>query len=292
MKRDMPNEGTVETVRSYPAESGLRMQSERGDVARGSHVMRDVFRSFVLAWHFLTAIPISRRHHDPTANELAASMAWYSTVGLLIGGLLALVDQTLRWWMASEVVSVLLIVLLVLLTRGLHQDGLADTVDGLAGGRTVEDRLRIMRDPSVGALGATGLFLSLLLRYAGLMALPQAWRFPVLLCMPAVGRWAMVCVAWASPSARRDGGLASAFLTNLSWHHVLLASLVLAVALTAGLGAVPAVVTMGVGAGVILFVRYRCRQWFGGVTGDLLGATNELIEILFLLLIPVLVMAR
>lgn len=288
----MPREGTVETMRSYPAESGLRMQPDGGDSARGSHVTRDVFRSFVLAWHFLTAIPISRRHHDPTADELAASMAWYSTVGLLIGGLLALTDQALRLWMASEVVNVLLIVMLVLITRGLHQDGLADTVDGLAGGRTAEDRLRIMRDPCVGALGATGLFLSLLLRYGGLMALPQAWRFSLLLCMPAVGRWAMVCVAWGSPYARRDGGLASAFLTNLSWRQVLLASLLLAVALTEELGVVPAVATMVAGTGVVLFVRHECRQSFGGVTGDLLGATNELIEILFLLLIPMLVMAR
>lgn len=251
-----------------------------------------VTRPFVFAWHFLTAIPLSRRHHDPTADELAASMAWYSTVGVMIGGLLALVDQALRGWMTVEVASVLVIVLLVLLTRGLHQDGLADTIDGLAGGRTVEDRLRIMRDPSVGALGATGLFLSLLLRYAGLLAVPQAWRVPVLLCMPAVGRWAMVCVACASPYARRDGGLAAAFLTNLSWRHVLVSTLVVAVALTAALGAWPALATMGLGALLILWVRQGCRAWFGGVTGDLLGATNELIEILFLLLVPLLVLSR
>lgn len=261
-------------------------------VCRNATKTMSMTRPFVFAWHFLTAIPISRRHHDPTADELAASMAWYSTVGLMIGGLLAFVDQVLRWWMAAEVVSVLVIVLLVLLTRGLHQDGLADTVDGLAGGRTVDDRLRIMRDPNVGALGATGLFLSLLLRYAALLALPQPWRLPVLLCMPAVGRWAMVCVAWSSPYARRDGGLASAFLTNLSWHHVLLSTLVLAVAVTAGLGAAPALATMGLGTLVVVLVRQGCRKWFGGVTGDVLGATNELIEILFLLLVPVLVMTR
>lgn len=288
----MPSEGTVETVHSCPAESGLRMQHKSRDDARLSHVTHDLFRPFILAWQFLTAIPISRRHHAPTADELAASMAWYSTVGLMIGGLLALVDQGLRWWVAPEVVNVLLIVLLVLLTRGLHQDGLADTVDGLAGGRTVDDRLRIMRDPNIGALGATGLFLSLLLRYAGLLALPQLWRLPVLLCMPAVGRWAVVCVAWASPYARRDGGLAAAFLTNLSWHHVLVSSLVLAVALTAALGVVPSLTTMGLGVALVLLVRKGCRKWFGGVTGDLLGATNELIEVLFLLLLPVLVMTR
>jgi adenosylcobinamide-GDP ribazoletransferase len=135
--------------------------------------MAAMTRPFVFAWHFLTAIPISRSHHEPSSAELATSMAWYSTVGLLIGGFLAAADIALRLFLAAEVVNVLLIVLLVLLTRGLHQDGLADTLDGLAGGRTVADRLRIMRDPSVGALGATGLFLSLLLRYAGLLALPR-----------------------------------------------------------------------------------------------------------------------
>ncbi len=249
-------------------------------------------RPFVFAWHFLTAIPISRRHHVPTAHELAASMAWYSTVGLLIGGLVALADVGLRAWVAAEVGNALLIVLLVLLTRGLHQDGLADTVDGVAGGRTVEDRLRIMHDPRVGAFGATALFLSLLLRYAGLLALPSPMRLPVLLCMPALGRWAMVSLAWTSPSARRDGGLAASFLTHLSWQHVTLSSLVLAVALTMALGGSVAVATLGVAILLLVFIRQRCLTLLGGVTGDVLGATNEVVEIVFLLSIPTLVMAR
>lgn len=249
-------------------------------------------RPFVFAWHFLTAIPISRRHHVPTVHELAASMAWYSTVGLLIGGLVALADVGLRAWVAAEVGNALLIVLLVLLTRGLHQDGLADTVDGVAGGRTVEDRLRIMRDPRVGAFGATALFLSLLLRYAGLLALPSPMRLPVLLCMPALGRWAMVSLAWTSPSARRDGGLAASFLTHLSWQHVTLSSLVLAVALTMALGGSVAVATLGVAILLLVFIRQRCLTLLGGVTGDVLGATNEVVEIVFLLSIPTLVMAR
>ena len=142
-------------------------------------------RPFVFAWHFPTAIPLSRRHHDPTADELAASMAWYSTVGVMIG-YFALVTRRCAGWMTVEVASVLVIVLLVLLTRGLHQDGLADTIDGLAGGRTVEDRLRIMRDPSVGrsARQASSVPPVALCRT---VMVPQAWRVPVLLCMPAVG---------------------------------------------------------------------------------------------------------
>ena len=174
----------------------------------------------------------------------------------------------------------MLIVMLVLLTRGLHQDGLADTLDGLAGGRTPADRLPIMRDPRIGAIGATGLCLSLLLRYAGLLALPQSLRLPVLVCMPALGRWAMAAVAWSSPYAGAKDPVS--FLTHLSLHHVLLSSLVLAVALAVGLGFLPALATVGAGLALVVLVRTGCRKWFGGVTGDLLGATNELIEILFL----------
>jgi adenosylcobinamide-GDP ribazoletransferase len=67
---------------------------------------------------------------------------------------------------------------------------------------------------------------------------------------------------------------------------------VLAVALAVGLGFLPALATVGAGLALVVLVRTGCRQWFGGVTGDLLGATNELIEILFLLLAPALVIGR
>lgn len=248
--------------------------------------METVARPFIFAWHFLTTIPLSRVHHEPTAPELAASMAWYSTVGLLLGGMCALSDSLLGRLFQEEVVNILLIVLLVSLTRGLHQDGLADTLDGLAGGKTTVDRLSIMRDPRIGAIGATGLCLSLMLRYAGLMALPHSIRFPALVCMPALGRCAMVILAWLAPSARADGGLASPFLAHLSVWHVVGSTVVLTAALLVGLGVTATGLTMMGGCLVIMAARTLCRQFLGGITGDTLGATNEIVEILFLLLIP------
>jgi len=243
-------------------------------------------RPFVFAWHFLTGVPLSPALHEPTRVELAASMAWYPVVGMLIGGGLLLADAGLSQLFPSVVVNALLIVLLVVLTRGLHQDGLADTLDGLAGGRTPAERLPIMRDPRIGAVGATGLFLSLLLRYAGLMALPQALRIPALLCMPAIGRWAMVTLAWASPYARAEGGLASAFLTHLSWKHVVISTGILAAGLGWGFGLLGAAAVLLAGGIVVCALWAGFRVWFGGITGDTLGAANEVIEILFLLLIP------
>jgi len=202
--------------------------------------MGTVVRPFIFAWHFLTTIPLSRTHHEPTAPELAASMAWYPVVGLLIGSGLIVADLGLTVVLAPAVVNVLLLVLLVLFTRGLHQDGLADTLDGLAGGRTPAERLTIMRDPRIGAIGATGLFLSLILRYAGLIVLPLELRLPALLCMPAMGRWAMVTLAWISPNARTKGGLAAPFLTHLSWRHVAMSTIVLTLGLIGGFGPIGA----------------------------------------------------
>ena len=248
--------------------------------------MGAVARPFIFAWHFLTTIPLSRVHHEPTASELADSMAWYPVIGLMIGSGVIAADWVLHLAFDPIVVNMLLIVLLVLLTRGLHQDGLADTLDGLAGGRTPAERLTIMRDPHIGALGATGLFLSFMLRYAGLMALPHEVRLPALCCMPAVGRWAMVTSAWMSPYARAEGGLAASFLTHLSWRHVVLSTLALTIGLGVGFGIVSALVVLMVATLLVCLGWWACRSWFGGITGDTLGATNELTEILFLLCVP------
>jgi adenosylcobinamide-GDP ribazoletransferase len=80
--------------------------------------------------------------------------------------------------------------------------------------------------------------------------------------------------------------LAAPFLTHLSWRHVALATIFLTIGLTGGFSAVGALLILVVGALVVLVGWYACRRWFGGITGDILGAANETTEILFLLLAP------
>ncbi|HJT20044.1 MAG TPA: adenosylcobinamide-GDP ribazoletransferase [Nitrospira sp.] len=243
-------------------------------------------RPLLFAWQFLTAVPLSRDHHQPAAGELAGSMMWYPLVGMLLGGLLAVTDLLLARWLSHEVVAGLLILLLVAVTRGLHQDGLADTVDGLAGGRTSAERLAIMRDPHIGALGATGLFLSLILKYSAIVSLSDVTRFPALLCVPAMGRWAMVAGAYGSPYARPEGGLGAPFLADLSVKHVIGSTVLIACLLTVTFGVVPAGVFLAAGAAIARMMTMFFRRVLGGVTGDTLGATNEVAEIIFLLSVP------
>ena len=250
--------------------------------------MTTQLKPLICAWQFLTAVPVSRDDHDPAPADLAGSMVWYPFVGILLGGLLAITDLLLARWLPREAVAALLIVVLVAMTRGLPQDGLADPRDGLAGGRTATDRLSIMRDPRIGAIGATGLFVSLILRYSAFVSLPESLRIPVLVCMPAMGRWSMVIAAYRTSYARAEGGLAAPFLAHLSSKHVLGATAVVLGLMVWSFGAVPALAALSIGSLFSRLATIFFRHFFGGITGDALGATNELIEISFVLLMPLL----
>ena len=249
--------------------------------------MTAVLRTFLFAWQFLTAIPLSRSTHDAKPEELAASMSWYPMVGCLLGALLVTADMALAQVFSSQITNIVLLLLLVAITRGLHQDGLADTVDGLAGGRTPQARLAIMKDGRIGAIGATGLFLALGLRWAGLNAVPMGEHIAVLISMPAVGRWAMVVGAFHVTYARSEGGLAQPFLAHLSWPHLCMATITAGLALTLLLGPWAALGCLLIGAALIRLSTAWFHRMFGGVTGDLLGATNEISEILFIVIVPV-----
>src|SRR5262245_15629427 len=250
--------------------------------------MTTSLRPLIFAWQFLTAVPLSRHLHDRAPIELACLMVWYPFVGVLLGGVLAGTDVLLTRWLSHEVVTALLILLLVGVTRGLHQDGLADTLDGLAGGRTSSDRLNIMRDPRIGAIGATGLFLSLILRYSALLALTEAIRLPALLWLPAIGRWAMVVVAYRASYARAEGGLAAPFLAHLSSKHVISATVIAGCLTVWAFGPIPAVAALMIGGLVSRLATFFCRRYFGGITGDTLASTNECVRVRFVLLIPLL----
>ena len=149
-----------------------------------------------------------------------------------------------------------------------------------------------MRDGRIGAIGATGLALALGLRYAGFSALPEMERVPVLVCMPAIGRWAMVLGALSGPYARTGSGLAEPFLTQLSWRDVVWATVLLAAALLFLLGPFGALISVGITAFIARVLAAVSGRFIGGITGDTLGATNEIAEVIFLLASPVLLSWR
>ena len=252
--------------------------------------MKAIWQSFALAWNLLTIIPVPLRSHlEIQPRALAASLGWYPFIGFLMGTILVLSDRFLSGTFPDPIVNLLLLTLLIILTGALHQDGLADTIDALAGGRSREHRLSILKDGRIGAIGATGLIVGLGLRYAGFMNLPPGSREPLLLCMPAVGRWSMVLAAWWGSYARSEGGLAAPFIQNVAWQEVFLATVIIGMGLLYSMGPLSAIaLLLGIPIGVG-FLVWCATRLFGGITGDILGTTNEIIEIVFLILAPIFV---
>src|SRR5690242_16600444 len=123
-------------------------------------------RSLLVALAFLTLVPV-RFRNPPDAGDVARSRFWYPAVGVLLGTALGGWTALLSLWGPSALVSAFLVLLAwVLLTGALHLDGFCDLCDGLFGGRTPEDRLRILKDPHLGAFALAGGVLLLLGKFA------------------------------------------------------------------------------------------------------------------------------
>ena len=231
--------------------------------------------ALLAALRFLTVLRI------PGANSpeaLARSVAWFPAVGLLLGAALVGLDALLQRAFPPVLSAALLVTALALLTGGLHLEGLADAADGLFGGHTVEDRLRIMRDPTVGSYGVIAVALVLLIKTAAIASLPEP-RLPALLLFPALGRWSMAWAIVSFPYARREG-LGSAFRAGplaLSF-----ASLTVFVAV-AGLLQVRAIAPLAAAALAAVAVTGFTLRRIPGLTGDCYGALNEVTEVVALL---------
>lgn len=237
-------------------------------------------RGFLAACRYLTILPAPSKAGPA---DLGPAAAYFPAVGALLGLLLVGGDRVLAVVFPPVVAVPLLVAGWALLTGGLHLDGLADSLDGLGGGWSRKESLAIMREGSVGAYGAAGIALLLLVKVSALVALPPDLRWRAWLLAPALGRLAPVLLARLCPPAR-DEGEGQAFVLTVSAAGVAGAT-AFAVAL--------ALLVLWPWGGALLgwtfasawiMGRYLTRR-LGGVTGDLLGGAVEVTEGLILLLI-------
>jgi len=166
--------------------------------------------SFIMALSFLTITPWINTLQG-TEKEMSRSLYFYPPVGMLLGAALAgiyLMGELLELGLAG---SVLVVVSWMVLTGGLHVDGLMDASDGFFSGRERETRLEIMRDSRVGAMGVMALAAVLLLKVSFLETLPPEVAVRILFLVPALARLVMVWAIVRYPYARSTPGLGNCF---------------------------------------------------------------------------------
>jgi adenosylcobinamide-GDP ribazoletransferase len=237
---------------------------------------------FRLAAAFLTRLPLGPRTLGDDTPLAQAGWA-FPLVGVVVGLLGGLAYAVAAWLNIPVLPSALIAVgATILVTGGIHEDGLADTADGFAGGADREEKLAIMRDSRIGSFGVLALIFSIGLRSAALAAIGDGGRVAAALAAShAVGRGFLPLVLRALEPAREDGlgvkaGRPEPTVAWLSAGFVVLIALI-ALDFTPGLVAVAA-------AAVVMVLRAGVAQrQIGGYTGDVLGALEQGGEVVVLL---------
>jgi adenosylcobinamide-GDP ribazoletransferase len=209
-------------------------------------------------------------------RDVARAQAWFPAVGLLIGAALLAVDRLATRALPPASVDVLVVVALVVITGALHLDGLADSADGLFGGRDPAQRLAIMRDVRTGAFGVTAIVCVLALKWAGLQALPPDVRVAALLLAPCVARASLLAAVAAFPYARAEG-IGVDFRAH-AWPAALPAAGITASAASVVLLGPQGIIVVAAGAACALAVGAVATRLAGGLTGDMYGTIVEITE--------------
>lgn len=240
-------------------------------------------RLFIITLQFLTIIPLP---FDTKCgkDDLGRSLAVFPLAGLAIGALLAGLNGLVTPLFSRPLADALLITALAALTGALHLDGLADVCDAIAARGSRERFLAVMKDSHVGAVGAVGLVLGLLLKWQALVAVPGELKWQALLLFPLLARFGQVQTIVFARNARQDG-LGSTFTAGAGAGQLAIAGLTALIAAWLLMAATGVLVLAGV-----MIATWLLRAWFnrkiGGITGDVVGCINELNEILALLLLP------
>jgi len=245
-------------------------------------VIRREIESFLGAVRFFTRLPVPG-WVGHSAEGLNRSARYFPAVGLLVGGIGALVYlAALQLW--PQPVAVLLsLAATIYATGAFHEDGLADTVDGIGGGWDKLRILEIMKDSRVGSYGVVAMVLALLGRFTLLTALDVALVPYALLAGHALSRFCSTVLLATMDYVREDQqSKARPLATRLSGGGMLVAGLFG----LAGLALLPpakALAGVALAAVATAWIAGKFRRWLGGYTGDCLGAAQQVAEIGFYL---------
>jgi adenosylcobinamide-GDP ribazoletransferase len=238
-------------------------------------------RALITAFLFLTRLPMPRlTQYEP--EDSGRALPLFPLVGLVIGGLLTVVAIALHGLLPTSVLAAILITLWVLITGGLHLDGLGDSADGWLAGGDKERTLHIMKDPHCGSAAVVVTGCVLLVKFAALSALLTQHHWWALCLAPVLARAIALLLLLTTPYVSRHG-IAEDFLKHACRKHL---SLAVALAWLLAMMVLPWTQTLLLVllvAGVFVGLRALMIKRLDGATGDTSGATIEVTEAVVLI---------
>jgi adenosylcobinamide-GDP ribazoletransferase len=224
----------------------------------------------------LTAIPWP----GAEGKDLSDSLPWFPVIGLGIGLILYALGRIwnllfFTQWPAGA--ALVMVVVAIWATRGLHLDGLADWADSTGGLLNREARLAIMKDVRLGTFGILALIIALTAKWLALARLFSSGSLILVVAVFTLSRGVMAELIATLPYARKGDGMAEPFVKGASQRHRI-SSHVFSFGFCLLYGPLGAALYVLAGLIAWLFRGY-CRHRYGGITGDLLGAANEMVEV-------------
>lgn len=223
---------------------------------------------------FLTRLPGGS--HPESGSGLTAVVPWFPVVGLVVGLLSAATYVGLSAVVSPLTAAAITFAVSALITGGFHEDGLADSFDALAGGWDREQRLSILKDSRHGTFGVLSLVLISIIKIAALAELADQRAALALLTAHCAGRAGAVALMGVAPTAREDG--LGADYTRALGVVPALAGTFVGVAVTVAAFRIEALTVLAVLAAAVVLVGVWAWRKIGGVTGDLLGAAEQVGE--------------
>lgn len=237
-------------------------------------------KRFLIALQFLTILPI-RIKSKINEEDFGRSLFYFPLVGILLGLTLAAVALFLRF-LPDLVVGACVLIISIVLTGGLHLDGFADTCDGFLSRQSQEEILRIMHDSHIGVMATVGIVTLLLLKFTLIVNIPPDFLGKSLILMATFSRWSQGLACLMSKYVRSDGK-AKFFIEYVNYKDIIIGGLFMLALFLLMLKLKGIFIFALSFLSLLLFIHYVKRR-IGGMTGDTIGATNEIAEVLILLL--------
>jgi adenosylcobinamide-GDP ribazoletransferase len=226
-----------------------------------------------LAFSFLTIIPVPVKQ-KPKSAALAQAMIFFPLVGLCIGMVSLAVAGMVDSHFPPRLTALFLVLIPVILSGGLHIDGIADFFDAIFH-TDRQEILRIMKDSRIGVWGTLGVVFVILFKWEALSTLLS--RDIVFLLALSLSRWSFVMISFLLAYARPEGGLGKEVAGQVTPQHLAISTIgVVLLSLFLGWKGLAAVM---LSASFVFLLSRWYRRKIGGVTGDVIGATGELTEV-------------
>lgn len=245
--------------------------------------MKKYFYSFLLMLQLLTRVPIIKAL--PCENEdfrNGANFFWL--IGILIGSCQYILFIALEKIIPINFVVIAIIIFEILITGALHIDGFGDTCDGFFAFKGKDRIIEIMKDSRIGTFGCIGIVLNFFIKYQGYLLVLEKQKYLILLIIPMISRFSMILLSYIGKPAKEKGS-GNLFINTVTLKEVIVnAIFVIILGLLLGFIFETAIL---ISAAVIITILFNllCNSKINGVTGDSLGANNELVVLMSLIIV-------